>query len=348
MLLFAGLVAGFVTAPAQEPTPSPPPSPTTSTPRAAWTTPPVRAPRVSYHTFASRAAGTRVSFHVYTPAAYDAEPGRRFPVLYWLHGTGGGLGGIAPLAAWFDAGIADGSLPPLLVVFPHGQAASMWCDSADGTVPMETVVVRELLPHVDATFRTVARREGRIVEGFSMGGYGAARFGFKYPDLFGAVSALAGGPLDLDFRGPRTQQNPAERERILRSVFGGDLANYHAQSPLTLAERHAADLRGRLLLRVAMGSRDFTAALNRAFSDHLRRLGLDHTFVEVPGVAHDTLALLRGLGAEHGKFYRTALAGLAAPAAPADASAAPPTPPPAAPLPSDAPAPPPAPPAPPR
>jgi S-formylglutathione hydrolase FrmB len=270
-------------------------------------TPPVRAPRVEHRLLDSKAAGTAVSFHVYTPEIYEREKRRRFPVLYWLHGSGGGLAGIAPLAAWFDQAIRDGKIPPLLVVFPNGLAASMWCDAKDGTVPMETIVVRELIPHVDAQWRTIARREARILEGFSMGGYGAARLGFKYPELFGAVSILAGGPLDLDFRGTRTRANPAERERILRTTFGGDLDYFRAQSPLLLAERNAAAVRGRVLVRQAVGARDFTAELNRQFSAHLDRLGIRHGFTEVPDVAHDTLALLRGLGDANWLFYHEAL-----------------------------------------
>jgi enterochelin esterase-like enzyme len=286
--------------------------PSAATPRATaeaptWVTPAAIAPRVQFRTFDSVAAKTKVSYHLYTPAAYDEEPERRFPVLYWLHGTGGGRAGIAPLSAFFDRAIREGKVPPMLIVFPNGLAASMWCDSRDGSVPMETIVVQELLPHIDATLRTVAKREARILEGFSMGGYGAARLGLKYPDIFGTVSILAGGPLDLEFRGPRTAANPAERARILQGTFG-DLAHFKAQSPLTIAERNAAVLRGKSRVRQAVGSRDFTAELNRAFSAHLQQLNIEHTFTEVSGVGHDTLALLRALGERNWEFYRAALA----------------------------------------
>ncbi len=271
----------------------------------AFVTPVVRAPRVQFHTFESKAAKTTVSYHLYTPAVYDAEKARRFPVLYWLHGSGGGLAGIAPVSAWFDGAIRAGKIPPMLVVFPNGLASSMWCDSKDGAVPMETVVVKELLPHLDATCRTFAAREGRIVEGFSMGGYGAARLGFKYPQLFSAVSILAGGPLDLEFAGPRATGNPAERERILKSTFGGDLAYYRLQNPITVVEHQADAVRGQMHVRMAVGSRDNTGPLNRAYSEHLKKLNIAHTFTLVPNVGHDTLGLLKGLGESNWEFYRT-------------------------------------------
>ncbi|MEI7902638.1 MAG: alpha/beta hydrolase-fold protein, partial [bacterium] len=159
--------------------------------------------------------------------------------------------------------------------------------------------------HIDTTFRTLAKREARLIEGFSMGGYGAARLGLKYPALFSAVSILAGGPLDLNFKGPRATGNPAERERILKETWGGDLAYYRAQSPLTVAEQYASSVRVKVVIRQAVGDRDFTLDLNRAFSEHLTKLKIPHTFTALPGVTHDTLALLKALGDDNWTFYRS-------------------------------------------
>lgn len=69
----------------------------------AWVTAEVKAPRVSFQTFDSDSAKAKVSYHIYKPAAYDRELQRRFPVVYWLHGSGGGLAGIPKVAAHFDA-----------------------------------------------------------------------------------------------------------------------------------------------------------------------------------------------------------------------------------------------------
>jgi enterochelin esterase-like enzyme len=276
----------------------------------------VRVPRVEFHTFESKAAKAKVSYHIYTPEVYDTENERRFPVLYWLHGSGGGLQGIAPVSAWFDAAIRAGKISPMIVVFPNGLASSMWCDSKDGAVPMETIVIKELLPHIDVTFRTIAVRDGRIVEGFSMGGYGAARLGFKYPHLFGAVSILAGGPLDLDFAGPRANGNPAERERILNGTFGGDLDYYRSQNPIAVARQQANAVHGKVRVRMAVGSRDNTGPLNRAYSELLTKLNITHEFTTVPGVGHDTLALLKGLGEANWEFYRAVFAANSSPSKP--------------------------------
>jgi enterochelin esterase-like enzyme len=166
-----------------------PPQRIESQSRLTWVTPEVRALRVSFHTFDSDAAKGKVSYHIYKPASYDREGQRRLPVVYWLHGSGGGLAGLAKVAAYFDAAIEAGKTPPCFVVFVNGFVEGMYDDWKDGSAPIETMIVKELVPHIDATYRTIATREGRLLDGYSMGGYGAARLGFKYHDLFRAVAS---------------------------------------------------------------------------------------------------------------------------------------------------------------
>jgi enterochelin esterase-like enzyme len=278
--------------------------PLAAQPGLRWVTPAVPSPLVQRVLMPSAAAGTTVSAHVYLPPSYARDTLRRFPVLYWLHGSGGGLAGIAPLAQHFDAAMRDGRMPEALIVFPNGHALSMWVDAADARAPVEQVVIRELLPFVDGRYRTIATREGRIVEGFSMGGYGAARYAFAYPELFIGASLLGAGPLDLDLRGPRTQANPAERDALLQRVFG-DVTRYAALSPLTLVDGYAQRTGPRVALRLAIGARDFTLPANAAFHARLDALGLAHDYRVVPSVGHEALPLLRGLGDAQWAFYRT-------------------------------------------
>ncbi|MFM9874115.1 MAG: alpha/beta hydrolase [Fimbriimonadaceae bacterium] len=271
---------------------------------ARWMTPKVNAVRVTYCSFKSKAAKTEVSFHVYLPKAYDVNSTRRFPVIYWLHGSGGGLPGISPVSSFFDQAMEAKKMQPAIIVFPNSMASGMWCDSKDGKTPIETIVIKELLPEVDAKFRTISKRGGRIIEGFSMGGYGAGRLGFKYPELFAGVSMLAGGPLDLEFQGPRAASNPAERARILQSVYGGDLEVFKAQSPWMIAATNRAKLTSGIAIRICIGEGDFTLSGNRAFSEHLKDLEIPHQFVTKPDVDHDTIKLLTTLGEDNWKFYR--------------------------------------------
>ena len=275
--------------------------------RDGWTTPAASAPGLEQRRFASAVAGTEVTYHVWLPPGYGDEPDRRYPTLYWLHGSGGGDAGLVPLARLFAGWVRSGELPPLVVIFPNGMPQSMWCDAADGHLPMETVVIRELVPHVDATLRTIATREGRVVEGFSMGGYGAARFGFRYPELFATVSSLGGGPLQRAFTvAPRA--NEARREEVLATTYGGDLATFEAMSAWTLAGEHAEALRNGSRIRIAVGSRDETLPANRELHARLEDLAIPHGYVEVPGVGHEPLRLLRTDAAGRLAFLRESLA----------------------------------------
>jgi enterochelin esterase-like enzyme/ubiquinone/menaquinone biosynthesis C-methylase UbiE len=266
----------------------------------AWIKPPVTAERLQQRTFDSPAAKAKVSFLIYTPSDYDSVTNARFPVLYWLHGVGGGQQGVADMVRRFDDAIRAGKTPPMLVVFVNGLAESMWCDSKDGKAPVETVFIQELIPHVDANFRTLATRAGRLIEGFSMGGFGAARLGFKYPETFGAISMLAGA---LHTEATLQQR----RSSIFKNVFGGDVEYFKAQSPWTIAEQSAA-AKATLKIRQVVGDRDQTLAYNRNFDAHLTKLGIVRPLTVRPGVGHNPGQIYEALGEENWKFYREAFA----------------------------------------
>jgi enterochelin esterase-like enzyme len=260
---------------------------------------------VSFHTFTSRAAKAEVSYHLYTPPAYDQTASARFPVLYWLHGTEGGVNHVRPVARMFHFAIRDQAVPPMMVVFVNGLSKRLWTDSKDGVAPVEKVFIEELIPQIDKSHRTIPQREGRILEGFSMGGYGAARIGFRHPELFGGISILAAGPLDLDFEGPRASGNPL-REQILDDVCAGDLEYFKATHPWTIAALQAEVLRKPgTIVRQAVGAKDLSKFLSLKFHQHLESLKIPHEFQVVEGVGHDTLGLIAGLA--NAEFYRRAL-----------------------------------------
>jgi len=301
----AGVPSAHGQGPAQRAAPQP----------VEWVTRAVEAPRVSFRTFQSKAAGATVSYHLYTPAAYEREPGRRFPVVYWLHGSGGGLAGIPALARLFDQAIEAGRTPPCLVVLVNGLPMGMYVDWSNGAAPVETVIVEELVPHIDATLRTIASREGRLLDGFSMGGYGAARLGFKHPERFGAVSIMGAGPMQESLTTtPRASR--VQAADLLARVYGGSQATFLQVSPRTLAKANAESIAKGSLVRLVIGDRDETYANNVAFREHLASLGIPHEWHVLRGVEHDPMAVLRELGDAHWAFYRKAFG---APAGPVDA-----------------------------
>ena len=272
-----------------------------------WVTTAVELPRVQHRTFDSKAVGTKVSYHIYTPSVYDRETARRFPVMYWLAGSEGGDAPRARLVENVNARIEAGTLPPMLIVFANGITNSFWVDSKDGRMPMETIAIKELLPHIDATFRTVASAEGRLIEGVSMGGYGAAHLGFKYPGVFGSVSMISAGPLQEVFdvkAAPRG--TPAAAQALLDAVFGGDQDYFRMQSPWALAEQNADAIRD-MRIRQIVGDQDNTLENNRKFDAHLNRLKIPHAFIVLPGIGHGEIhRIYPALGDENFAFYRDA------------------------------------------
>jgi len=139
---------------------------------------------------------------VYLPPQYDAEPARRFPVIYLLHGfkaknhhwtkpaaPGQGL----QLQELADALIAQGRIPPLIIVMPDGSNAyggSFYLNSPV-TGNWEDCISRDLVAYVDRSYRTIPQAKARGLAGHSMGGYGAFMLGLRHPEIFGAVYALS-------------------------------------------------------------------------------------------------------------------------------------------------------------
>jgi endo-1,4-beta-xylanase len=261
-------------------------------PRAVWVDPNRAEPNgTKYRTFASSVLGADVSYLVYLPPRYDEET-RKYPVIYWLHGLGGnqraGATGFLPHVA---KAIRQGDLPPAIVVLVNGVVSSFYCDWADGKRPVESVIVRDLIPHIDETYRTVARREGRVIQGYSMGGFGAAHLAFKYPQLFGTVVVDAGALIrERALQGPRLSG-------IFQEGFAGDIDRFMEQHPTRLVEKNAEQIRSRMRIRIGVGSKDDLLPRNRELHELLERLKIEHEYEVVPEVAHSPIDYYRKLGA---------------------------------------------------
>lgn len=273
----------------------------------AWVTPEVLAPRVSFRTFDSAAAKTKVSYHIYKPVIYDQNPQMRFPVVYWLHGSGGGLPGIPRVADLFDRAIDAGKTPPCLVVFVNGLAEGMYVDWKDGSAPIETIIIKDLIPHIDRAYRTIPTHVGRLLDGYSMGGYGAARLGFKYPEMFHAISIMGGGPLQAELvQGPRVGRMRAAE--VLQKVYGGDQEYFKSVSPRHISEQNVKEIKKNSLIRLICGDEDETFGNNRAFHEHLEKLEIPHSWIVLKGIEHNPLRTLEALGDTNWQFYCRAFA----------------------------------------
>jgi endo-1,4-beta-xylanase len=258
-----------------------------------WVDPNTTTPAgTRYATFHSAIAQGDVSYLVRLPDGYEASE-RRYPVIYWLHGLGGSQrGGQSFLQA------IEGKIDAI-VILVNGWNDSMYQDSKDGSRPMARVVAEDLVRHVDTTYRTRADRAHRAIEGYSMGGFGAAGLGFRYPDTFGLVSIMAGAL--------HTEDTLAERRAaIFAKVNGGDKAHFHEQSPWTIVDRNASKIRGRTRVRIGVGSEDALLAWNRQYHEKMKALGIDNEFFIVDGIGHNGAAYYEALGERVAEFYREA------------------------------------------
>jgi acetyl esterase/lipase len=249
------------------------------TPDDAWVDPIIDEPvGTKYVLFPARALGPngQASCLVYLPPDYEQSATKRYPVLYYFHGGAGSqrVGDI-----WvqkLDAAIKAGTVPPMISVLVQGLPEGRFLDSPDGTRPIESVIMKDLLPYIDATYRTIPRREARALEGLSMGGYGSFHLGFKYPELFGMISGLANG-----VNVPKPSPSGAG-QAALSAAAASDLA----ANPFVLAEKNVEAIRGRMPIRIIVGTEDFTLASNVAFDAQLTKLGIPHEYKLIPGVSH--------------------------------------------------------------
>lgn len=137
---------------------------------------------------------------VYLPPGYEAS-GERYPTIYFLTGfTGFGRALLnrrafeESLDQRLDRLIREGKMRPAIVVMPDcftRLGGSQYLDS-EATGRYETHIVEELVPFIDAKYRTIPEREMRAVMGKSSGGFGSLVLGMRHPDLFGVVACHSG------------------------------------------------------------------------------------------------------------------------------------------------------------
>jgi S-formylglutathione hydrolase FrmB len=163
---------------------------------------------------------------VWTPPSYDTDPGRRFPSVYVLHG----MFGLA--RAWFNVSPFTTNLPEsiedlaceAIVVLVDGFAGvggAQWIDSP-ATGRYGTYLCEEVVPFVDARFRTAAASGHRGVAGKSSGGFGAMVWGMLRPDLFGGFATHAGDAL-FDVT---VAAELGEAAQTLRNSYDGSYARF--------------------------------------------------------------------------------------------------------------------------
>jgi len=208
---------------------------------------------------------------VYTPPDYDRDLAKRYPVLYLQHGWG------EDETAWHNQGhanlimdnlIAEGKTRPFLIVMTYGMTNEIRFGGLRNfdIGPFQTVLVDELIPYIDANFRTLADQPHRAMAGLSMGGMETKSITLANLDKFSYIGLFSGGSISLD----DVNNTPGFKEKV-KLVF------------------------------VSYGSRELGGGLSRrggdpgANADALKQAGINSVFYVSPDTAHEFLSWRRSL-----------------------------------------------------
>lgn len=221
--------------------------------------------------------GDEREFYVYTPPGYDPSAGKRYPVLYLLHGfsdEANAWTAVGRAHVILDNLIARGKAKPMLIVMPLGYGApeivarngpplrdpNLWQRNLD---KFRDVLLTEVIPQVENSYRVSRDRNARAIAGLSMGGSESLLVGLNALDQFAWVGAFSSGGLSEQFN----------------TVFP-------ALDTKANGQLH--------LLWIACGTEDRLIDTSRKLRDWLKSKGIHHTDIETPG-AHTWMVWRRNL-----------------------------------------------------
>lgn len=202
--------------------------------------------RIDCDALKSHILADTVHYCVLLPPGYDSAPAnhssQRYPVLYFLHGLGENEQTLFKTGGWnlIEDLRQQHKIGDFLIVTPEARA-SFYVNSADGKVRYSDFFLQEFIPYIEAKYRIQRERKARAISGISMGGYGALRFAFAYPNMFSAVSAqsaalITDSPQELN----AALRSGTPRGRLLGSVFGNpiDVRHWKENDPISLARKN--------------------------------------------------------------------------------------------------------------
>src|SRR5690348_9328491 len=224
--------------------------------------------RVECSAVSSRILHTQVRYCAFLPRDYDAAPGpempaphsqQRYPILYYLHGLGDNEQSLVNTGGWnlIQDLREQRKIGDFLIVTPEG-GRTFYINSRDGRARYSDFFLQEFMPYIEKHYHVSPGRSSRGIMGISMGGYGALRFAFAFPQLFTSVSAQSAAlmPESPDSLN-QAMKSGMGRAGFLGDVFGNPikLAFWRQNSPLDLARKHSSAI-GRLHIYFDCGNED--------------------------------------------------------------------------------------------
>ena len=244
-----------------------------------WNQPPdERIAGVQHGTFQSASMKHAVGFNIFLPPEYATQEPKRFPVIYYLHGFKGHESSYLDYARLLSSAIAARTVHPMILVLANGGSTSFFSDALDGSIMGETLIIRELIPHIDGHYRTIASAEGRALHGFSMGGFGALKLAFKYPEMFRVV-------VSFDALLPDAKALRGDEKKLFAKMFG-DEAGFAKNDPLEWLQKNATKLRQMTIQIAVTDDEPEILKGNRKLHAALEQSKIAHEFKEWVGVSH--------------------------------------------------------------
>ncbi|MGD0932698.1 MAG: alpha/beta hydrolase-fold protein [Candidatus Korobacteraceae bacterium] len=232
----------------------------------------------------SQILGRPVRYCAFLPASFDQDKTRRYPVLYFLHGLEDNEESLLNFGGWDVVSElrSKGKIGDFVILAPSA-GHTFYINSENGKVRYEDFLMKEFMPEMEKRYRAAGTRATRGITGISMGGYGALRLAFRYPDEFAAVSAqmpalITNVPKDL---GASAQGGPGA---LLGDVFGSR-DYFDRNNVFYFARTESAASLKRMKIYFDVGSNDDYGFEQGAqeLDKLLRSRGIPHEFHIYPG-----------------------------------------------------------------
>jgi endo-1,4-beta-xylanase len=146
------------------------------------------------------------------------------------------------------------------------------------------MMVHELIPHIDATYRTLADRKARCIEGFSMGGRGSTNLAMKHPQMFGSLFNQSGNVYHV-----------SDSSKLPNAYLGDDPERLRANDAFLNLKKNLDFIKANLRIQVACGTADPEHLVSvREFHQALTEAGMPHSYFEVEGLDHNQKKMIDG------------------------------------------------------
>lgn len=247
---------------------------------------------VSTEELNSKLMGRKMPYQVILPVNYFAktETGRRYSVLYLLHGLTGHFDNWTSRTDLIKAA----STYDLIIVTPEGENGWYTDNLTKEGDKFESYIVKELIPEIDKRYRTLDRGDQRAIAGLSMGGYGAIKFGLKYPEMFRLVGSFSGA---IGAASITEKEIPGAIGKTIDAIFGPAGSEIRkANDPFDLVRRATPErIKTYPFLYIDCGTEDFLLQNNRDFIALLVEKKIPHEYRQLPG-AHNWIYWNNQLG----------------------------------------------------